>query len=248
MLHLINKIPLKSGYVIPRCRYGDKMMKMRTPSRSVTAESKNELKRRATMKWLNSIVIEQKLCPFAPPVRKAPKLRVAISEADNHDEVVREVEKEAHLLVGASALNSSLSGKSSAADSSDENFPPPETTLIVLDDTKCTSIADFRDLVRLSWQVQEEAINGNGYGKLLQQVLFHPLATHDTYTATEDEDAADYTIRSPYPVIHLLREEDVMEAVTSGYKDLEGLPSRNKKKMRANGVALCSERLEMCKH
>eukprot|EP01083_Nonionella_stella_P084732 234630_1 len=105
MLHLLNKIPLKNGYVIPRCRYGDQMMKMRNiqqykPFSSVTTESNTELKRRATMKWLNSIVIEQKLCPFAPPVRKAPKLRIAISEAANHDEVVREVEEEAHLLVG----------------------------------------------------------------------------------------------------------------------------------------------------
>lgn len=215
-----------------------------TPFSSATTKTDNELRRSATMKWLDSIVIEQKLCPFAPPVRKAPKLRIAISQAVNHDEVVREVEKEAHFLIGTGVLP----GTSSDVECLDENYPRPETTLIVLDETKCPSLTDFRDLVRLSWQVQEEAINENGYGKLLQQVLFHPLATHDTYASVEEVDAADYTIRSPYPVIHLLREEDVMKAVTSGYKDLEGLPSRNKKKLRADGFALCSNRLEMCKH
>lgn len=192
-----------------------------------------DIRHTATVKWLESIVIQQKLCPFAPPVRQAPQLRIEVSSATCHDDIIRDVEKEAHLLVGKEHYTIG-----------DER---PETTLVVLNEEKCPSLKDFRDLIRLSWRVQEEAINSNEYTKHLQLVLFHPQATHDTYTEQDGEDAADYTIRSPFPIIHLLREVDVMSAVTSGYNDLEGLPSRNKARMRRDGIELCAARLEACK-
>lgn len=207
---------------------------------------------RQTSKWIDSVVIGQKLCPFAPPVRG--ELRIKVSNAISHDEILREVEKESHLLVGTNTLDGdSASKRIEKISHSEQSAVPnvaPETTLIVLDDKRCPSLKDFRELVRLSWRIQEEIINEHSYTSLLQQVLFHPLATHDTYgrSHADDDDAADYTIRSPFPTIHLLREVDVMKAVTSGYKDLEGLPSRNKAKMRMDGVALCKQRLEDCKN
>ena len=70
-------------------------------------------------------------------------------------------------------------------------------------------------------------------------------AKHDTYS--EVEDAADYTIRSPFPILHLLREVDVMKAVKSGYHDLEGLPARNKARLRLDSLEVCAARLAACK-
>eukprot|EP00547_Thalassionema_nitzschioides_P004745 CAMPEP_0194222352 /NCGR_PEP_ID=MMETSP0156-20130528/32742_1 /TAXON_ID=33649 /ORGANISM="Thalassionema nitzschioides, Strain L26-B" /LENGTH=201 /DNA_ID=CAMNT_0038953113 /DNA_START=139 /DNA_END=744 /DNA_ORIENTATION=+ len=199
------------------------------------------------MKWIDSIVIGQKLCPFA---RKST-LRIKVSNAISYAEILREVESEVHDLVGTKNLNansaSSRIGNNSNSEQSAIPDMTPETTLIVLNEKRCPSLKDFRELVRLSWRVQEEVINEHSYTPLLQQVIFHPLATHDTYGRSHDDDAADYTIRSPFPTIHLLREVDVMKAVTSGYKDLESLPSRNKAKMRMDGVALCKRRLEDCK-
>ena len=40
----------------------------------------------------------------------------------------------------------------------------------------------------------------------LQLVLFHPLAVHSAYADDGLPDAADYTIRSPLPTFHFLRE------------------------------------------
>ncbi len=40
----------------------------------------------------------------------------------------------------------------------------------------------------------------------LQLVLFHPLAVHSAYTDGGLPDAADYSIRSPLPTFHFLRE------------------------------------------
>ena len=76
-------------------------------------------------------------------------------------------------------------------------------------------------------------MNQHGYTDDLQLVLFHPKATHDTYTEqlngdddcdSIDGDPADYTIWLPFPVIHLLRQADVLDAVTSGYNNMEMLP------------------------
>lgn len=194
-----------------------------------------EFRRNATLKWLDRIVIKQKLCPFAPPVRNEPQLRIKVSHASTHEEIVKEVEMEAHLLVGCSKQIPK------------SKLHQPETTLIILNEERCISLQDFRDLVHLSWSIQELAIDHHAYTSMLQQVLFHPLAKHETYGVTPDEeDSADYTIRSPFPMIHLLREVDLMKAVKSGYKDLNSLPSRNKAKMRKDGLELCRRRLQDC--
>ena len=123
----------------------------------------------------------------------------------------------------------------------------PETTLLVLNKEKCPSIRCFHELVRLSWRGQSEAIIDKGYDDSLQVVLFHPFATHDTYSMMEEDDAADYTIRSPYPTMHPLREVDVMLAVQSGYKDFRELPGRNRAKFRLDGVEKCAASLAACK-
>ena len=110
------------------------------------------------------------------------------------------------------------------------------------------------------------------YENDVQIVLFHPKATHQTYghqsfpslsssggpvnqqeqkghdpDEIEYATAGDYTIRSPYPTIHLLREQDVLAAVRSGYPQLEYLPTRNQAKMNELGVQRCKELLERCR-
>jgi hypothetical protein len=60
-----------------------------------------------------------------------------------------------------------------------------QTTVIVYNNEEWTS--DFREFVRFSWRVQQQALVGGGdYKDLdlsqeLQLVVFHPQATHQTY-------------------------------------------------------------------
>jgi hypothetical protein len=187
----------------------------------------------ATEKWFQSIVIGEKLCPFAPPLLKPqqggrgePLLRIVASEATNEQEAVRDVTREVRLLVGENT-----------------DAPAHETTLVVLDKTNMFN--DFREFVRLSWTLQEEAV-GDEFVDQLQLVLFHPNATHQTYATGMDDSPADYTIRSPYPTIHLLREVDVMKAVQGVYPNLESLPARNKAKLTEQGIETCQARLDAC--
>ena len=126
----------------------------------------------------------------------------------------------------------------------DISVPLHETTLIVFGGN---FVQDFHDFVRLSWILQSDAVVAGGYVDDVQLVLFHPSAKHQTYgTDDKDGNAADFTIRSPYPLVHLLREVDVMQAVSGSYPSLQDLPTRNKKKMQAQGVSVCRNRLLDC--
>lgn len=186
----------------------------------------------ATQKWFENIVIGEKLCPFAPPLLQndGQLLRIVASKSTSEKQAVEEVTTEANLLVGTDSTQS----------------PRPETTLLVMN---APFVQDFRDFVRLSWTLQEEAILENNLAEQVQLVLFHPLATHQTYaSSTEDANPGDYTIRSPYPTIHLLRQEDVMRAVSGGYPDLESLPARNQARLISQGLETCKSRLEQCHH
>ena len=202
----------------------------------------------STHNWYENIVRgTPRLCPFAPPsisssssssssntaVTSNSKLRIVTSDAKTEEDAIDDVKLEANLLFP------------DIKNKMDKTIH--ETTLIVFDESIYPAIKDFRSFVRLSWQLQSYAIIELGLHTDLQLVLFHPNASHDTYTERLDTDAADYTIRSPYPTVHLLREADVMMAVTSGYPNLNELPERNKAKLRELGIQVCQSRLNQCK-
>ena len=189
-----------------------------TTSAAATSSSSATL----TERWLERVVIGEKLCPFAPPVQA--KLRLFASVAADEDEIVAEVATEARLL------------HQGILTPSDES---PETTLLVLPTLDCT--ATWQAFVHLSWRLQSDAIVATGLAEHLQLVLFHPAAVHSIYADnTGTEDAADFSIRSPFPTVHLLREVDMLAAVQR-YPDAAGIPARNKARLRALGVQACTE-------
>jgi hypothetical protein len=194
---------------------------------------------RATQKWFDDIVIGQKLCPFAPPFRQDPSLiRIVHSNATNNVTAIQDVEMEIKHLLDNNNNDETTSTHH-------------ETTLVVFhcqqqEQEQVNFVHDFRSFVSLSWKLQEEAV-GQEYLDRVQLVLFHPRATHQTY-GEGNENPADYTIRSPYPTIHLLREQDVLEAVQGsyGYPNLETLPARNKARLMKQGLERCQRRLDEC--
>ncbi|CAK9050493.1 unnamed protein product [Durusdinium trenchii] len=124
------------------------------------------------------------------------KLRVLASEAKDAEMLAKEVATEAAILVEG------LNGQEGA----------PETTLLVVD-PQLSCCSTWQSFVQLSWTLQERAIHGQGFAELLQIVLFHPAAVHSVY-AEGPPDAADFTIRSPFPTIHLLRYGHVRSPAT----------------------------------
>ena len=86
--------------------------------------------------------------------------------------------------------------------------------------------------------------------KSLTIVNFHPKATHSLYATSSfgdydgkvQEDPKSFTIRSPYPTIHLLRESDILKVVQENvYPNPELIPDNNARKLEALGITRVQE-------
>jgi hypothetical protein len=147
------------------------------------------------------------------PYRRVP------SRAQSANDAVIELRDEAlQLAAHISAEDHGKLGSGARQSIATPRSPTHETTLIVYGNQSWT--ADFRQFVRLSWRMQQEALGSeagdiaSSLSKEVQIVVFHPQAVHQTYSEGPTS-ASDYTIRSPYPTLHLLRESDVLRAVRS---------------------------------
>jgi len=93
-----------------------------------------------------------------------------------------------------------------------------ETTLLIFPN-HFADFDDYLDLVELA----ERLSIAEGYEGVYQIASFHPQYC---FAGADEDDPANYTNRSPYPMLHLLREDSIARAVDH-YIDPEGIPERN---------------------
>lgn len=171
---------------------------------------------RATINWLNAVVVGLNFCPFAGREVKRGSIRYR---------VLREMGMEASL--------EALISECRFLDTHSET----ETTLIIFPDT-LSDFDDFLDFLEIANQLMDE----QGYEGIYQLASFHP---DYLFADTDDKDPANYTNRSPYPMLHLIREASIEAALTS-YPDPEQIPERNIQHARELGLARMQELLEQC--
>ena len=92
---------------------------------------------------------------------------------------------------------------------------------------------DFSKWMSFGWRVEERLAPPKEKSMALQLALFHPKAVRNLYSMGEDEEAADYAMRSPHPTIHLLRVSDVAAIPP---KSAAAVPERNRAALEALGV------------
>ncbi len=160
-----------------------------------------------TRRWIASVVIGLNLCPFAQRVFLADKIRYVVSDAAD----------EATLFQHLTAELETLAVTPSAS---------IETTLLIHPGV-LADFLDYHDFVGVGERVIEEL----GLEGVIQIAGFHP---EYRFADTEPDDAENYTNRSPYPMLHLLREDSVT-AVASDPDALDEIPRRNIQTMRTLG-------------
>lgn len=160
-----------------------------------------------TQNWIRQVVVGCNFCPFA----KKELLRGSI-----HYEVVREV-----------GLENCLAAVVQECRRLDENEVIETTFLLFGND-----FADFHSFLNLI-DAADEMIVEQGYEGIYQIASFHP---DYRFADSPADDPANFTNRSIYPMLHLLREEQVSRAVDS-YPDAEKIPERNMKFARKKGLA-----------
>jgi hypothetical protein len=161
----------------------------------------------ATRRWISSVVIGLNLCPFARRVFDGELIRYVVSDAIDEGALLEYLERE--LLALVAAPRSTV-----------------ETTLLV----HPLVLNDFRDyndfLSRADDLVRRLALEG-----VIQIASFHPRYQ---FAGTQPEDVENYTNRSPFPMLHLLREEGITE-VADDPDVLLGIPTRNVEVLRRLG-------------
>ena len=162
----------------------------------------------SVMAWLESVVVGLNLCPFAAPVLRADGVRIAVGDGETAEDGVQLALEEAVRLL--------------------EDVDPSVSTTLVALPRGAEDFERFLDIVA----TVEEALEEAGAGGVLQVATFHP---DYQFEGTEPEDVTNYTNRAPVPILHLLREADVEEAVDS-HPDPEGIPERNMARLEELGL------------
>ncbi len=158
-------------------------------------------------RWVEQVVVAHNFCPFAKRELRRNAVRfVSDASADTHMALE-------HLLQECTFLDS---------------HAETETTLLVLSQ----GFEDFMDYLALT-ALAEDALALHGYEGVYQVASFHPAYC---FADSGNDDAANFTNRSPWPMLHLLRESSLDTAVDS-YPDVDAIPERNIQKARALGLA-----------
>ncbi|MES2824737.1 MAG: DUF1415 domain-containing protein [Pseudomonadota bacterium] len=154
--------------------------------------------------WLNSVVIGLNLCPFSVKPTRENRVRFQVSLATDEESLLEDLMLEMELL-----------DKTSSADI--------ETTLLITSDV----LHDFFDYNQfLIWA--ESRIKSRGWKGIYQLASFHPQYC---FAGAEADDIENLTNRSPYPILHIIREESLTAALNY-IDDVEGIPERNKKRVQ----------------
>lgn len=162
----------------------------------------------ATRHWLEKAVIGLNLCPFAKAVHVKKQIRYAVSDAENTEDLHLDLVAELEVL--------------QLADSNDI-----DTTLLIHPKV-LTDFLDYNDFL----DIADATLAGLGLEGRIQIASFHPQYR---FADTLPDDISNYTNRSPYPMLHLLREASIDRAVTA-YPDAGEIFNRNIETMRRLGL------------
>lgn len=171
-----------------------------------------------TQNWIKSVIVGLNFCPFAA--------RVVIQNSIHYCVVTDEaIEDKAALKILESEFKRL------------DDEPTIETGFVIFAD----SYNDFDDYLTLVHKTNR-LITKLGYDGIYQVASFHPDYVFD---GSDNDDAANYTNRSIYPMLHVLREESLTKALAT-YKNPEAIPERNINLAREKGIQYMQALREAC--
>ena len=160
-----------------------------------------------TQQWIETIVVGLNFCPFAKRELHKNAVRFVLNKNGDTQETLEQLIAECEFL--------------------DAN-PETETTLLIVPN----GFEDFLSYLDLT-EMAEDLLAEQGYEGVYQVASFHP---DYCFADTDSADAANFTNRSPYPMLHLLREASLDIAIDN-YPNIESIPEKNMQKARALGAA-----------
>jgi hypothetical protein len=179
----------------------------------------------STRKWVEEVIVGLNFCPFAKR------------------EVVRNSIRYTLLNVSGQAPQDKRDVFFKALDALLDEFryldqnEKCETTLVIFPEL-LTDFEDFLDFLMFA----EKLLLDEGYEGVYQLAHFHP---DYCFEGSEESDPANYTNRSPYPTLHIIREAS-MEKVLANISNPEEIPERNIRLARDLGKEKLTALLKAC--
>jgi len=164
-----------------------------------------------TQAWLTSFIIQYNICPFAKKEHDNGRIHYAVDDSTDIEHCLETVFDECHRL---------------------DNHSNIETTLIIFPNN-LSQFEDYLDFLSLA----ESLLIDQNYEGVYQLASFHPLYC---FEGANTNDPANYTNRSPYPMLHLIREASLESALKS-FPNPEKIPQQNIKLTRELGLQKVQE-------
>jgi len=161
--------------------------------------TQNEAIIAATQRWLEQAVIGLNLCPFAKAVHVKQQIRYVVSAATTAEDLLEDLLSELRWL-------------------QDTDAQQIDTTLLI-HPYVFRDFLDFNDF----FDTVDIAVSEPEFNDEFQVATLHPQYQ---FAGTRPDDIENYTNRSPYPTLHLLREASVDRAV-GAFPDADQIPERN---------------------
>lgn len=163
----------------------------------------------ATQVWLERAVIGLNLCPFAKAVHVKEQIRYAVTGATTADQLLAELDHELRHLAATMA-------------------PELDTTLLI-HPRVMEHFLDFHFFLAEA----DALIRNEGFTGVFQIASLHPQYE---FAGSGTDDIENYSNRSPYPTLHLLREASIDRAVAA-FPDAAEIFERNGATLRRLGHA-----------
>jgi uncharacterized protein len=163
----------------------------------------------STRAWIEQAVIGLNLCPFAKAVYAKDQIRYAVSDAETTGVLRDDLAQELHALAQAD--------------------PGVIDTTLLIHPNVLTEFDDYNAFL----DVADATIKTLDLGGVLQVATFHPGYR---FAGTAPDDVTNNTNRSPYPMLHLLREAS-MDLAVAAFPEASLIYQRNIETMRRLGVA-----------
>ena len=164
-----------------------------------------------TRHWLETIVVGLNLCPFARRELVNERVLFTVSDAITEEQLLMDLQ----LSLLALADN-----------------PAIETTLLIHPNV----LQDFDDYNQFL-DIADALLCDMDMEGVYQIASFHP---DYQFADTEVEDARNYSNKSPYPMLHLLSEESLANAIATT-PDVDLIPERNQALLERIGILKLQE-------
>ncbi len=156
-------------------------------------------------RWVEDLVVGLNLCPFAGRELARNRVRFVVTDATTEAQLLAALETELVLLNDDAEI---------------------ETTLLIHPGV-LQEFFDYNQFLDIAERLLVEMKLEGVY----QLASFHP---DYQFAGTATGDAENFTNRSPYPLLHILREASLERSIAA-YPDVEQIPVRNIEKMKSLG-------------